>query len=313
MAEVIMQQPIVFTLPDETEQASRFAQAIDAKLGELELRQFPDGESYLRVLTEVSERPVIIFCNLNNPDTKTLRLLFLAATLRELGAASIGLIAPYLAYMRQDARFKSGECISSRPYADLISNAFDYLITVDPHLHRYHALEEIYTLPCDIVHAADAIGRWVCATIEKPLLIGPDQESEQWVRNVSKAAGAPYQILSKTRYGDRDVKVSLPDLEPFAQFTPVVLDDIISSGQTMLETLTHLRSSPLSRPCVIAIHALFDDIAWQALSEQAEVVSCETVRHPSNTITLMPELATATTAMINRLSNGTDTKPSPIG
>ncbi|WP_164119514.1 ribose-phosphate pyrophosphokinase-like domain-containing protein, partial [Stenotrophomonas maltophilia] len=84
---------------------------------------------------------------LAQPNEKILPLIFAAATARELGAARVGLVAPYLAYMRQDRRFNPGEAVTSRQMAHLVSGAFDWMVTVDPHLHRYSDLSEIYSIP----------------------------------------------------------------------------------------------------------------------------------------------------------------------
>src|SRR6266508_3440828 len=83
---------------------------------------------------------------------------------------------PYLAYMRQDRRFKPGEAVTSRQVAQLLSKAFDWLVTVDPHLHRYGALGEIYTIPTRIIHAAPLSYDGVKQNVPDPLIIGPDSD-----------------------------------------------------------------------------------------------------------------------------------------
>lgn len=291
-------QPLLFNLDTDPDLGSRLCTALDATPGELEQRHFPDGESYLRVHSDPSQRDCLILCNLYRPDSLTLRLLFLADTLRELGAKRVGLITPYLPYMRQDKRFQPGECVSSRPFARLLSSSLDLLVTVDPHLHRYNSLDEIYSLKSSVVHAAPMIADWICQKVDKPLLIGPDSESEQWVSEVAKLAGAPFQVLSKERRGDYDVSVSLPDVERWRSHTPVLVDDIISSGRTMLETLNHLQAASLPRAKVIAVHGLFANDAWQQLEALADVITCESVPHPSNAISLSSALAEATRQLL---------------
>ena len=111
--------------------------------------------------------------------------------------------------MRQDRRFKPGEAITSRQTAELLSNAFDWLVTVDPHLHRYGSLSEIYRIPTHVVHATPLISKWIREHVANPLIIGPDSESEQWVSAVANDAGSPYSVLEKVRRGDRDVEISV--------------------------------------------------------------------------------------------------------
>ncbi|KEA63210.1 Ribose-phosphate pyrophosphokinase [Marinobacterium lacunae] len=292
-------KPVLFNLDSDPDLSTRLRRALNADAGELEQRHFPDGESYLRVHSDVDSRDCLILCNLYRPDEKCLRLFFLADTLRDLGAHRIGLITPYLPYMRQDKRFQPGECISSRPFARLLSDAFDLLVTTDPHLHRYNSLDEIYTLKSRVVHAAPMIAEWIQQHIKSPLLIGPDSESEQWVSHVASLAGAPFQVLRKERHGDYDVSVSLPDVDRWREHTPVLVDDIISSGRTMLETLDHLAAQELPRATVIAVHGLFAGDAWRQLQSRADVITCEAVPHPSNGISLSAALATAMAELLS--------------
>ena len=293
-----MNTPIFFNLESDPDLAARLVKQLEAQSGQLEQRRFPDGESYMRIHTDVANQDCIVFCNLDHPDEKLTRLLFLADTLRDMNAARILLVTPYLAHMRHDKRFNEGECLSSRPFARLISNAFDYLITIDPHLHRYNTLDEVYSIGSEVVKAAPASAQWIAENISKPLLIGPDSESEQWVSHVAELAKAPFQVLEKTRHGDFDVEVSLPDVEQWRDHTPVLVDDIISSGRTMLETLKHLESAGLQRPTAIGVHALFNAEAWQALADKADLVTCECVPHPTNAIRINDLLAAAITRFL---------------
>ena len=271
---------------------------LNAKRGELELRRFPDEETYLRVLSDCKDRNVVILCNLYQPDNKILRLLLLATTLREMGAARIGLITPYLAYMRQDKQFHDGECVSSRPFARLISEHLDFMVTVDPHLHRYKSLDEVYTIPSRVVHAAPLIAEWIKDHIQNPLLIGPDSESEQWVAHVAQLADAPFQVLNKVRRGDYDVEVTLPEVERWKNHTPVLVDDIISSGRTMLETLEHLQDEGMPKATCIAVHGIFAGDAYTQLEAVSNVVTSRCIVHPSSMIEIAPAIAEATEQLL---------------
>jgi len=284
--------PLMFNFLEENNPlAEALRHRLAAEQGKLSNRKFPDGETYLQVLSDCKKRSVVVFCNLYQPDEKLLPLIFLTTTLKELGADKIGLVTPYLAYMRQDKRFQPGECISSRPFAKLLSEHFDWLVTVDPHLHRYKSLDEIYNLNSKVVHAAPVIAKWIVENIQRPLLIGPDSESEQWVSQVANLANAPFQVLSKIRHGDYDVEVSLPKVDKWRQHTPVLVDDIISSGKTMLETVEHLYEQKLPKPVCIGVHGLFSDTAYTKLNQQAQIVTCNSVPHTSNAIDLSEELA----------------------
>ena len=289
-----MTAPLLIAMPKNEAMTIALAQTLHAEVGQLELHAFPDGETYLRFLTDVVERSIVIVCTLDRPNDKMLSLIFAAATARELGAAKIGLVAPYLAYMRQDRRFKPGEAVTSRQIAQLLSNAFDWLVTVDPHLHRYSSLSEIYSIPTRVVHAASLISEWIKANVASPLIIGPDIESEQWVSAVARDAGAPYTVMEKIRRGDRDVQVSLRNMHAIQQHTPVFVDDIISTGRTMIEAIRLVSTAGSAPPVCIAVHGLFADESDRLLGQTgAIVVTSNTIPHPTNAIDLRVSLADA--------------------
>ncbi|MBI3676078.1 MAG: ribose-phosphate pyrophosphokinase [Proteobacteria bacterium] len=289
---------LVFALPGNEAMSERLAALLGGEVGRLETRCFPDGETYLRFLSPPENRDVTLVCTLAHPDDKIPALLFAAATARELGATGVGLIAPYLAYMRQDRRFKPGEAVTSRLAAGLLSHAFDWLVTVDPHLHRYASLSEIYTIPARAVHAAPLISDWVRTNVTAPVLIGPDAESEQWVEAVARTAGAPFTVLEKTRLGDRDVEIKVKHMERLQDRTPVLIDDIISSGRTMLEAVRHVAQFTEAQPVCLAVHGIFAEDSDVALArEGARIVTTNTVRHASNAIDVAPLLAEALTSL----------------
>ncbi len=294
-----MNRPLVIALPGNDEMAARIARDLDGDVGELESRKFPDGETYLRFRTDPKGRSVVLVCTLDRPDPKFLPLAFTAVTARQLGAARVGLVAPYLAYMRQDRRFHAGEAVTSTIFATFVSSAFEWLVTADPHLHRHKSLDEIYSIPAKVVHTAPLIADWIAANERVPLVIGPDIESEQWVSEVAARARAPYRVLRKERRGDRDVQITIPDLREFSGRTPVLVDDIVSSGRTMIETARRLREHGMPPPICIAVHVFLSQDAYASLREvAADVVSTNSVPHESNRIDVSVLLADAMVALL---------------
>ena len=161
-------------------------------------------------------------------------------------------------------------------------------MTVDPHLHRWRSLDQIYTVPTRVVAAAPLIARWLARHVRQPLLVGPDAESEQWVAEVARLAGAPWTVMAKTRRGDRDVSVKLAARGPWPGHTPVLLDDMASTGHTMVAAAQALAKAGLPPPVCVVVHALFDAQALQRLHDAgvARVVSCDTMAHSTNAIRL---------------------------
>lgn len=279
---------LILPMPGNESLAQALAMHATAELGAIEARRFPDEEAYVRVLGDVRGKDVDVVCTLARPDPQFLSLVFMANTIRELGAKTITLVAPYLAYMRQDKRFKDGEAVTSVHFARLLSSAFDRLITVDPHLHRRNSLDEIYSIPSRVAHAAPLLADWIKANVENALVIGPDSESEQWVSAVADRAGAAHVVLSKRRFGDRNVEITLPDLSAMRGRQPVLVDDIASSGRTMIETARLLEAHGFKSSHCLVVHALFAEDSYAALTARfARVISTDTVPHPSNAISVV--------------------------
>jgi ribose-phosphate pyrophosphokinase len=302
---------VVISMPGNKVLADQLAAALELDRVAVIVRHFPDGESHVRVDGAVQGRHALIVCTLDRPDAKLLPLFLLAHALRESGAVSVGLVAPYLPYMRQDRQFHPGETVSAVHVSGWIARHLDWLVTVDPHLHRITDLAQVYSIPTRVVHAAPDVAAWVQANVRQPLLIGPDEESEQWVREVARGADAPFVVLTKERRGDRDVVVSVPEVERWLSHTPVLVDDIVSTARTMIETVGHLRRAGLAAPACVAVHAIFAESAFEDLraAGAADIVSCDTIVHPSNRIAL----ATAISAVVRKMLTGARSLSAGVG
>ena len=275
-------KPLLVPLQDTAQISGPLARALDAETADIDLRRFPDGETYLRFDTLPEGRDVILLAGLADPDAKTPALLFAAQTARALGAASVGLVAPYLPYMRQDKGFQPGEAVTSVHFAKWLSSCVDWVVTIDPHLHRWKALSDIYSIPSVAAHA--------------------DAESEQWVSDIAARAGVDHIVLTKTRHGDRDVDIALPDLERWRHHTAVIVDDTISTASTMIAVTRQIVDQGLRPPICCAVHGIFAGGAYQALLEAgaARIVTSNTISHPSNGIDVSGILADATTGLLKQ-------------
>jgi ribose-phosphate pyrophosphokinase len=295
-----MMNAIMMALPGAETLATALRGHLGCEAGELLLHRFPDGETCPRLARAVAGRDVVLVAALEHPDSKIMALYLSTCVARELGARSVGLVVPYLPYMRQDAVFAPGQGVTSRHVARLLSGCCDWLVTVDPHLHRYHNLSELYEIATEVVPAAPLIARWIGANVARPVLVGPDQESEQWVAQVAAGAGCPYTVLSKVRSGDREVAVSLPDAAQLAGRTPVLVDDIVSTARTMIAAVERLKAGGFAAPVCIGVHALFAGAAYAELQAAGagRIVSCDTVAHASNQIGVGAPLATAVRHML---------------
>jgi len=290
MVNTNLDNAVLFSL-EPNSMAEELRRETGVVAGHFDARLFPDGETYVRIKSEVKGKHCILLANLSPPNQKYLPLIFLVDTLKELGALSVGLVAPYLCYMRQDRRFVEGEAITSRIFARHLSAHIDWLVTVDPHLHRYHSLDEIYSIPNRVVQGAPALVSWL-EQQSNLLLVGPDAESEQWVSAIANQSSHEFVIGNKKRFGDRDVEVALPDIAKYEGATAVIIDDVISSGQTILKCIEALKQQNINDIQCAAVHGVFSDNSDRNLLKAGltKLATSNTIPHPSNEINIVPLL-----------------------
>lgn len=289
--------PLLCALPGAEPWVARLQAHWPCESVPLQLHRFPDGECCPRYGAALAGRDVTLVAAPEGPDAGLFALYLCASVARELGARSVGLVLPYLPYMRQDAAFAPGQGVTSLHVARLLSGCADWLVTVDPHLHRHPTLAHAYTLAAEAVPSAPAIAHWLASSVARPYLVGPDSESAQWVSEVARLAGCPWTVLEKQRRGDRDVSVAdaAARLGEIGDATPVLIDDMASSGRTMAAAVALLKEAGLAAPVCVVVHALFatDALATLLRAGPARVISCNTVAHASNGIDVAPQLALA--------------------
>lgn len=286
----------VYGFPDSAGGARTLAASLGVPCHIAELHRFPDGESLVR-LPEPVER-AILYRSLHHPNDKLLELVFAASVLRREGAAELCLVAPYLAYMRQDEVFKPGEPVSQKIVGSWLAEHFDRIVCVEPHLHRTGGLADVF--PGRETDALSA-GPLIAESLRRDglpadaVVVGPDEESEPLVRATAEPLGLAWTVGRKERRGDRDVTVVLPDSPPLAGRTAVLVDDVISSGETIFSCARAARALGAASIRAVGVHALHtDDVARRFRAEGIDPVqSCDGVPHPSNALELAPLLARA--------------------
>lgn len=280
-----MKGNILFTIPGSEEIGRAIIKQLKAEEGKAVIRRFPDGETLVKVLSDVYGREAMIVCSLNNPDEKLLPLYLLAKTLKEFGASSVLLIAPYLAYIRQDKSFSFGECISAPLFAQLLSTCVDQLITIRPHFHTVKSLSELYPIHTSGVSAVPVVSSWIINNVSKPVLISPDSESSQWVKKMAEDIQVPFMAFNKRRKTEEDVELFLSEVGIVDNTcTPVIIDDTITTGGTMKEAIVMLRKFSTALPVCIAVHGLFVRGAYDKLMKAGagKVITTNTISHLTN-------------------------------
>ncbi len=283
---------------DEMAPARRLAEAAGLPAHAIERHRFPDEELKLRLPfaeTEAFPETLVLYRSLDRPNDKLIELLLPARHARQQGVTRLVLVAPYLAYMRQDIAFHPGEVVSQRIVGGFLAELFDAVITVDPHLHRIERLDQAIPIEHAIaLSGAPRLAELIAGKRESPLLLGPDEEALQWVRQAAEVTGFDFATCRKSRSGDRKVRIELPDIE-VAGRQVVLMDDVASSGHTLARAAEALIDAGAISVDVAITHALFagDALAVIQAAGVVEIWSTDCIAHDSNAIAMAPVLGDA--------------------
>jgi len=285
---------VVFGGSNSGDLARKVARKMGASYSALKTKQFPDGETYVRVpLLVKGKRVVLIQSMYPDANNAMMEAIFAINTSKELGAKKVVLVAPYLCYMRQDKRFLSGECISQHIMADLLSCA-DLVMAIDPHLHRISSLNKIFKTKTKKLSANRVLADWIGKHHKNTLIIGPDIESYQWAETIAQYLDHHAIILRKKRYTARSVRIKVHRDVEFKGREVVIVDDIISTGHTMIEPIKQLKKRGAKRIYCVGVHGLFVEGALQKLKKLgARVLSTNTLGNPVNKIDVSEIIAKA--------------------
>jgi ribose-phosphate pyrophosphokinase len=283
-------------LPSANSDAARLASLLGVPVHEIALHRFPDGE--LRVTVGPPAATTILYMPLDQPNDKLLALLFAAEALRRDGAKRLVLVAPYLCYMRQDAAFHPGEAVSQKAVGRLLAQTVDRVVTVDAHLHRTARIDDVFPgIEADDLSAMSAIAEFLRADgfDRRAVVVGPDAESEPWVRDLAARLGLTHAVGHKTRRGDRSVEIAFVDPSVIAGLPVLLVDDTVSSGGTLATCAKTLVASGATTIDAIVTHALFPpNLIGEFLRAGIRSIrSTSSVPHPSNAIALDKILAAA--------------------
>jgi ribose-phosphate pyrophosphokinase len=238
----------------------------------LDSEVFPDGELRIRLPNVKNKNIYFIqsfYNNSSNVNDKIIEILFAGKTAKELGAKNIYLIAPYLCYLRGDFMFKKGIAVSAKIISDLFS-FFKKVYVVEPHLHRFKSFNEFF-LNAEKISLANEFAVYIKKNIGDCLLIGPDEESRQWVEPISKILGLKYEILKKKRLSSRKVHTKGKKIKTK---NAVIIDDIISTGDTLIKASKLISSKKLY---FIGTHGLFSEGALNKLKKKAKVITSNSI------------------------------------
>ncbi len=291
---------IILGFDDYLPPAQQLAKCLSIPLELVKLHQFPDGETKVTLPTRLPKK-VIICRTLNQPNAKLTELIITASAARAQGVEQLTLVAPYLCYMRQDIAFNAGEAISQKIIGELLSNYFNSVITIDPHLHRINNLNQ--AIPSDqaiALHASIAMSSFLQQHFSQPVLIGPDKESEQWVKAIAKYHHWQYTIATKERFGDKNVAITLKASDKgnnnevsLTNRDVIIVDDIASTGKTLEQAVKQIQQQAPTSISIIVTHAFFVDNTITRLTNMgvANIWSSDSVLHNSNAFSIIDTIA----------------------
>jgi len=280
---------VIQGLPSSARDAAGLAARLGVAFHEIAIHAFPDGE--IRVTAGPASTTTVIYASLDRPNDKLIALLFAADALRRGGAKRLVLVAPYLCYMRQDTAFHEGEAISQKVIGSLLARCIDRVVTVDAHLHRTPEITAVFPgIQSDNLSAMPAISETLRKTGLDPatIVVGPDAESLPWVSGLAGRLGLSYAVARKTRRGDRSVAIEFHDTARIAGHPALIVDDVVSSGGTLIACAKALTAAGATAIDAIATHALFPEAAYSEMVSAGirSIRSTQSVAHFTNAIAL---------------------------
>jgi ribose-phosphate pyrophosphokinase len=270
----------------------------------LDLKKFPDGERYIRVLGDVGGKIVNVVQSMyQQPDDFLLEYFLIVDDLKDLGASRVRGIVPYFAYARQDGRFNPGEAFSLKTVVNLIQAVgTDEVFTIDLHLHRIENISKVFKIPSTNLTVVPDLARYVKQNLKlrNPAVVGPDEEAEQWAKVAAKELGADYDVLEKHRVSaSEDRKFGEVDIKP-RELTMkgrdvLIVDDIISTGGTIVKAMDILKKNGANKIYVATCHAVLVEGALMKIYEAGAelVIGTDTIPSPISYVSAAPAVARA--------------------
>jgi ribose-phosphate pyrophosphokinase len=276
--------------------ASKVAEKLGTKPAKLEIRRFPDGEKYLRVLEDVNGDEAAVIQSIHHtPDELFFEYLLIVDTLKDLGVKKVHSFIPYFAYARQDERFNPGEALSFRTVGKLIrSVGTDELFTIDMHQHRVLNSSEVFGIPSRDLSAMPLLADYVQATreLDHPLVIGPDVDAERWARLAASQLNTDYDVFEKKRLSSEKVEVK-PRQKDAKGRDVLIVDDIISTGGTIVEATKVLFAQGARKVIVACTHPILAGNALERIRQAgaAQIIGTDTIPGPISFVSVAPLIA----------------------
>jgi len=266
--------------------ARELSSLLKASLVETEMKRFPDGELYLRLLEDVSGEDVIVV-QTAYPDGNIIELLLLLNAIREAGGERITAVIPYLGYARQDRRFNDGEPVSAKVIAEVISINADEVITVDP--HKEYILD-FFNIPSRSCSAVSLLAEYL-KDRDIELVLAPDKGAMMRAKQAAEILNVEYDYLEKTRIDATTIQITPKEMKVSGKKIAII-DDIISTGGTMAKAIKELKKQGAESVYAACTHGLFVGEAARKIQSAGcdEIISTDTIPNPYIKVQIAPLL-----------------------
>jgi len=274
--------------------AARVAKLLECPLVKPEVTRFPDGESYVRADHNFKDEHAIVVQSTCYPQNDNLIELFLLLdAVKDLGAKRVTAVVPYFGYARQDKRFKHGEAVSVRTMCKLIERAgADDILTVDIHEEEIMAN---FAIPAYNLTAMPLIGRYIeRLDLRDPVVLAPDQGALRHAKRAAAEFMADYDYLEKARQTSTRV-VTRPKRLDVSKRDVVIIDDIISTGGTVIEAVKILKKQRAREIYAACTHPVLVGNALRKIiaAGARKVIATDTIEHKTSVISVAPVIAEA--------------------
>lgn len=260
--------------------SEKLSQCLEVPLLLREIRRFPDGEAYVRLLEGVRGEEVVVVQS-TYPDERIIELFLMVDALREAGAERVHLVIPYFGYARQDRVFQEGEALSSRALARRIEIDVDEIYTVN--LHKDHITQYFTTSRVHHLSVMPELGLYL-AEKGAEVIFSPDRGALPYAREAAEAASLPYDHLNKRRVDSQTVIIEPAEAEVAGKIVGIV-DDIIATGGTIRSAREQLMKQGAKEVFVAAVHGLFTGDAIEKFrAAGVDVVVTDTIQTPFSRI-----------------------------
>lgn len=267
--------------------AGKVSEALKYNLLFCEFKRFPDGELYTRILDDFAGYNVTIIQSTVN-DSDFVSLLQLIDACSEV--AKINVVIPYMGYARQDKKFKDGEPISARAIAGAIKA--DYVYTINIH---NESILDYFDAKAVNLDATPVIGKYIKnMKLRNPLVIAPDDGAISLARNASKDLGLDYDFLEKTRLSGECVTIKPKNIAVEGRDV-IIIDDIISTGGTMAETISLLQGQGAHDIFAAGVHPVLSSNATLKLFKAGVkgIIATDTIEKGVSVVSVAPVIAEA--------------------